>query len=101
MFKSYTARGIIDYLKKKEEHNLLERFVVKSTTANQSDYQLWQKGFHPKQIVGDKMMLQKMEYIHNNPVEAGYVDEQQGWKYSSIHNYLDGDALLEITCFRR
>nr|WP_255233349.1 transposase [Aliifodinibius salipaludis] len=101
LFKSYTAREIIDYLKKTAKQDLLQSFVVKDSISNRSEYQFWQNGFHPKQIVGDKMMLQKIEYIHKNPVIAGYVDDMLKWEYSSICNYLDQETCLEITCFRR
>lgn len=101
LFKSYSAREIIDYLKETAKHDLLQSFVVKDSISNRSEYQFWQNGFHPKQIIGDKMMLQKIEYIHKNPVTAGYVDEKLQWRYSSIYNYIDQEAPLEITCFRR
>jgi hypothetical protein len=32
------------------------------------------------------MMLQKLEYIHLNPVKRGYVDETVHWRYSSARN---------------
>ena len=28
-------------------------------------------------------MRQKLEYIHNNPVKRGYVDDPTHWRYSS------------------
>lgn len=100
LFKSYSARQIIDSLKRAARDDLLESFVIKDPESKRSDYQFWQKGFHPKQIIGDKMMVQKIDYIHCNPVKAGYVGEQQEWKYSSIHNYLGQGAPISITCYR-
>ncbi|MDZ7717056.1 MAG: transposase [Balneolaceae bacterium] len=102
LFKSYTARKVIDYLKGQKEDEVLQKFR-KNTTYNvgKSEFQLWQKGFHPKQIIGDTMMVQKIDYIHKNPVEAGYINEEEDWSYSSIHNYLDQKAPITITCYRR
>jgi putative transposase len=32
-------------------------------------------------------MLQKLEYMHNNPVRRGYVDDPMHWRYSSARDY--------------
>ena len=60
-------------------------------------YQLWQEGFHPQRIQSEEMMRQKINYIHNNPVRRGYVDDAINWVYSSARNYLKDDhSVLEI-----
>jgi len=38
-------------------------------------------------ILNDKILIQKMEYIHQNPVRNGLVDEPEHWRYSSARNY--------------
>ena len=78
-FKSFTARKIIDYLHKRDR-----------------SYQFWHEGSHPELIQGEKMMRQKIEYTHNNPVKRGYVDDPIHWRYSSARNYAGEDSLLEI-----
>jgi hypothetical protein len=42
------------------------------------------------------MMEQKMDYLHNNPVEAGFVSEPQHWKYSSVGDYVGSKGNVEI-----
>ncbi len=42
------------------------------------------------------MMRQKVEYIHQNPVERGCVDEAVHWRYSSARNYAGLQGLLEV-----
>lgn len=42
------------------------------------------------------MMLQKIDYIHQNPVKRGYVDEAAHWRYSSARDYEDLAGLIEI-----
>ena len=59
-------------------------------------HQLWQEGSHPEQISGDEMMLQKLEYMHNNPLRRGYVAEPVHWLYSSALNYHGGKGLLDV-----
>ncbi|WP_310687310.1 REP-associated tyrosine transposase [Aliifodinibius sp. S!AR15-10] len=102
LFKSYTARESINWLRANGHTNIL-RFSRqnKQEYNTRSTYQIWQEGFHPKQIIGDDMMIQKLEYIHQNPVRRGYVDNPEDWRYSSARNYLESEALIPITCYRR
>jgi len=39
-----------------------------------------------------------MEYLHENPVRAGFVESAENWTYSSAVDYYTGDrkGLLEI-----
>ena len=59
-------------------------------------YQFWQKGSHPQLILSIDMMIQKVEYIHNNPVKRRYVFDPIHWRYSSAGNYHDGIGLLPV-----
>lgn len=38
----------------------------------------------------------KVEYIHNNPVKRGYVDEAVHWRYSSARDYSSMVGLVDI-----
>ena len=59
-------------------------------------YQFWQEGVHPEYIQNEDMMRQKVEYIHQNPVNRGYIDRPEQWRYSSARNYLGLEGLLEV-----
>jgi REP element-mobilizing transposase RayT len=101
-FKSYSARKIIDLLKKNGHTKWLQRLeTVKPELKMDRDFQFWQEGSYPKQIVGDDMMIQKITYIHNNPVKRGYVDRPEDWRYSSARNYKGMNGLISITKFAR
>ena len=60
-------------------------------------YQLWQEGSHPQLIGSEAMLRQKLEYIHNNPVVRGYVDDPAHWRYSSYRNYAGEAGVLPVT----
>jgi REP element-mobilizing transposase RayT len=97
-FKMYTARQIIDLLEKQGAKLLLNQLrVLKRRHKIQSDYQVWEEGSHPKQIGDDDTMLQKLEYIHNNPVKRGYVDDPLHWRYSSARNYAGLSGLVTVS----
>ena len=96
-FKSYTARRIIDCLVEHRAEVLLRqmRFFKKQHKVDQT-FQLWQEGSHPQQIQSEEMMVQKLEYIHNNPVKRGYVDDPVHWRYSSARKYAGQKGLIEV-----
>jgi hypothetical protein len=63
----------------------------------ESEYQLWQEGSHPQAILSNEMILQKLEYLHNNPVKRGLVASPEHWLYSSAHEWLPG-AVPALRC---
>lgn len=97
-FKSYTARKIIDLAESGNNAWLLKQLREgKKHFKTDRTHQLWQEGFHPQRIYSEKMLRQKVAYIHNNPVRRGYVEEAAHWIYSSARNYLiDDHSVLAI-----
>ena len=96
-FKSYTANKLLSYLKDRKVQTLLDQFVFyKKAHKADRQYQFWQEGFHPELIQHQDMMNQKIEYIHQNPVKRGYVDEAEHWRYSSARNYMGKEGLIDI-----
>ena len=96
-FKSFTAREIIDYLKSKNVKTILEQLsFYKKAHKIDREFQLWQEGSQPKLIQGEEMMRNKINYIHNNPVKRGYVDEAWHWRYSSARDYDGINGLIDI-----
>lgn len=96
-FKSFTARSIIDILKADGAEYLLTQLKFhKRSHKVDRDYQFWQEGSHPQAITSADMFIQKLEYIHNNPVKRGYVDEPQHWRYSSCRDYMGNAGILKI-----
>ena len=96
-FKSYTARQIIDLLEARKVYTILRQLKqLKARHKTDREHQLWQEGSHPQLIQGREMMRQKLEYMHNNPVERGYVDDPTHWRYSSARNYAGQPGLLPV-----
>jgi len=96
-FKSFTARQLLVYLEQHHVTTILEQLAFyKKAHKTDRQYQFWQEGVHPELIQNEAMMLQKIDYIHNNPVKRGYVDQAQHWRYSSARNYEGEVGLLDI-----
>ena len=77
--KKYTSKEFKKYIQKYEPH-LFKLFIKKGK------YQFWQKTNCPKIIETDYFFNQKMDYIHNNPVKKGYVENPEDWRWSSCSN---------------
>ena len=96
-FKQYTAKQLLELLKKENATTLLDQLAFyKKAHHKEKSYQVWEEGYQPKLIQNDQMMKQKIDYIHQNPVKRGYVDEAIHWRYSSARDYNDMTGLIEI-----
>lgn len=97
-FKSYTAKIIIESLEKRNRNMILDKLIfAKKMHKKQSKYQIWQEGVHPVQIDSDDKMEKVLDYIHFNPVKAGFVEKPEHWRYSSALDYFGKKGLIPIT----
>jgi putative transposase len=53
--------------------------------------QFWQVRYHDFNVLTDKKHIEKLRYVHRNPVARGLVDEPEDWPWSSYHHYLTGE----------
>jgi putative transposase len=97
-FKSFTARSIVDWLQSNtpKSYWLKRLAIAKLAHKTGQRYQVWQEGSHPQVITSEDMLRQKIEYIHNNPVKRGYVDDPAHWRYSSYRDYRGESGLLAV-----
>ena len=96
-FKSFTARRLIELLEVHHAEALLKRMrFARKAQREDRDYQLWQEGSHPQLIVDEDMLRQKLDYMHRNPVERGYVDRAEHWRWSSARCYAGEEGVIEV-----
>lgn len=97
-FKSFTARGLIDLLEDRGARRLLDRlaFAYKAQQRGDRSHQLWQEGSHPQRVGDESMLRQKLDYIHRNPVERGFVDEPEHWRWSSARCYAGRAGVVPV-----
>ena len=99
-FKRHTARELLRLLQRENVTTILDQLVFyKKAHKSDRQYQVWQEGLQPKLIQTDAMMISKINYIHQNPVKRGYIDEASHWRYSSARDYEGKEGLLEIERF--
>ena len=99
-FKRFTATKIIKMIPLVHESRMdwmLKRFEFKArSNVRSSQHQFWTHENHAEVIYTQDFFLQKLTYIHLNPVRAGWVDKPEEWLCSSLRNYLGMPAVLEI-----
>ncbi len=95
--KKYTAWEIFDASKEDGRADLLRFYARNASDVPHQKRKLWTKRFDDEVIRNSEMLIAKLEYIHNNPVKAGLVEEPQEFKYSSARDYLSGEkSVLEV-----
>lgn len=98
-FKKFTSKKITSTIREINESRdwLMDKFSFAARTNSKSDeFKVWQDGFHPISVETNLFKEQKLNYIHQNPVEAGFVNDPQYYNYSSAINYCGGTGLLEV-----
>jgi len=75
---------------RKEKPELLKSFYVGSRDRK---YQFWQSNHHSKEIYSKTFFDQKLNYIHNNPIQEKWklADTPVNYKYSSCCFYETND----------
>jgi REP element-mobilizing transposase RayT len=97
-FTSTTLKRIIaDNSQESRENRILKMMKdVGSKNKNNNGFQFWQQHNHPILLDTNYILDQKLDYIHNNPVKTGFVDEPESYLYSSARDYAGIKGLIEI-----
>jgi putative transposase len=53
---------------------------------------VWQKRFYDFNVWSERKRVEKLRYMHRNPVKRGLVDRPEQWKWSSFRAYLYGET---------
>ena len=99
-FKRFTASKIIKTINQVAESRrdwMIKRFefAAKYNSRN-SQHQFWTHENHAEFIIHQPFFVFLLNYIHQNPVRAGWVARPEDWLYSSMRNYTGLPALIEI-----
>ena len=99
-FKKYTAKKIIEQIKNEPESRrewMLDNFRKAGEEIKRvKTYKFWQDGNQAKVIYSPGFFYEKLNYLHNNPVEELIVQNPEDYLFSSARNYADLEYLLEV-----
>ncbi|QAA80559.1 transposase [Aequorivita sp. H23M31] len=105
-FKRFTSKTVVKAIQENPRDSrkefLLEQFKkAAAKSSNVNEYQFWRHDNKPIELWSNKVIWEKISYVHNNPVEAGLVYRAQDYVYSSASDYADEKGLLDdIVVFR-
>ena len=90
-FKKFTSKAIIKEIMDEPEsrRDWMLSYFRSAGEIDKIKYKLWQEGNHPEEINSNKFFNEKIEYIHNNPVEELIVERPEEYFFSSARNYAD------------
>ncbi len=94
-FKQFTSRQILLAIQNNSEERR-KKWMLKifseagEHNSRNSKYQFWQQDNHPIELFGERFIIQKLDYIHENPVKAAIVDREEDYLYSSARDYYSG-----------
>ncbi|MRT93955.1 transposase [Ancylomarina sp. 16SWW S1-10-2] len=99
-FKRFTSKAIVKAIKDNHRESrkewLLEQFLkAGAKSSNVKKYQFWRHDNKPIELWSNKVFDEKINYIHNNPVEEGLVSYPADYVYSSARDYRGDKGILE------
>ena len=100
--KKFTSTQIIEAIRNNPQESRKELFLwlferAGKANKNNTNYQFWQQNNQPTELFSNEFVDQKVNYIHNNPVEAGLVLSPEDYLYSSAVNYAERpEKLIDV-----
>jgi len=75
--------------------------MLKQTASQQlrlgSTHPFWQPRYYDFNVWSERKRVEKLRYLHRNPVTRGLVAAPEDWAWSSFRHYLTGEAsVVEI-----
>jgi len=95
--KRFMAYEIINILEAERRGVLLEYFKIKPN-QQKARHEIFQPRYDSLLIQTEKMFLQKLNYIHNNPCQEkwGLADKPEDYQYSSAANYIKDSGVYQV-----
>jgi putative transposase len=84
--------------------------VLKQQTSRKlkqrGEVRFWQRRYYDFNVWSEEKRVEKLRYVHRNPVARGLVEKPEDWAWSSFRHYATGQlGVVEIestwTAFRR
>ncbi|HVV72706.1 MAG TPA: transposase [Verrucomicrobiae bacterium] len=68
-----------------------------SVAVRREERPFWQVRYYDFNVFTEKKRIEKLRYMHRNPVKRGLVEKPYEWRWSSFRHYLTGEVgVVEI-----
>jgi putative transposase len=100
--KSFTSRALRKAIAEHPQESRREWMMwmmdkAGTQNSNNNEWQLWQQHNKPIELFDREIFFQKLNYIHRNPVESGFVEREEDYLYSSARDFYDKKGLIELS----
>ncbi len=76
---------------------MLKQITAQKITAAKEGEPVWQRRYYDFNVWSEAKRIEKLRYLHRNPVTRGLVARPEDWKWSSFRHYAFGEeGLVEI-----
>jgi putative transposase len=86
VLKQRTARALLPKRKRRDPR---QRKLFENELPHRA---FWQERFYDFNVFTSKKRIEKLRYMHRNPLKRGLVESPEEWQWSSYRSYLLGDA---------
>ena len=95
VLKQTVSRQVLGVLRKAGENPKAKRLLRQlGSSAHPGRIQFWERRFYDFNVWSEKKRLEKLEYMHNNPVKRGLVKNPADWPWSSFRFYYLSDTRM-------
>lgn len=93
-FTKFTGKNIVAYLKNQNNH-MLQNMI---STQSDRTYQCWERRPFWKNVTFEKMLFQKLRYVHNNPLQKKWqlCSKPEDYAFSSASSYVSLELQFEF-----
>ncbi len=76
---------------------MLKQNVARSLPELAANHPFWQTRYYDFNVWSEAKRIEKLRYMHRNPVKRGLVEKPADWLWSSFRHYVSGyEGVVEI-----
>jgi putative transposase len=79
-------------LPRRKPHDPRQRELLQEETGRA----FWQARFYNFNVWTARKCIEKLRYMHRNPVKRGLVESPEQWRWSSYRFYLDEPGRVQV-----
>jgi REP element-mobilizing transposase RayT len=93
-YKKFTCKAVIKAISENPRESRKEWLVKQFENAEGNRF--WRADNQPIELWSNAVIVEKLTYLHQNPVEEGLVFRAEDYVYSSAIDYAGGKGMLDI-----
>ncbi len=99
--KKYTASQILNAITENSQESRKQWMLpifskAGAANPNNTHYQFWRQDDRPIQLISAAVFGQKLNYLHENPVVEGYVEQAEDYVYCSAPAIAGKPGMLKL-----